>query len=883
MQLFMLCRLSGAIYNSLAVKLNFWFKNPFSFPQLKFIKMKRLFTPNLIPASRILGPDKPKFINKGILTLVLFISLLGLASSNLVAQPTIEWEKLSKGVGPELFVDLKQTTDGGYILGGTSISEAGGDKSEGTVGGTGNTDYWVVKLNAAGEKQWDNTLGGHDGDDLSALDATSDGGSILAGISSSNASGDKSENVIGTERNTWIVKLNAAGVKEWDKTIVGNFSFIEQTPDGGYVLFDDGRVLKLNADRSIAWDKTYTSAGAFQQTPDGGFIFFASGSAVKLDAAGNKIWEQPLAGIGNIPAGFGVVSIKPTADGGYILGGRAEDYYVIKLNSAGTKEWDKILGGPSTDWLRTVIQTADGGYLLGGSSYSGAGGDKSETNKGPYNSPYYYYMDYWVIKVDAAGNRVWDKTIGGIFNDDLRALQQTADGGFILGGMYDGSGYWAVKLASDITSPPNNLCNLALTSKVIQAEPWYGMYPGGGGSIDLTVTGGTPPYRYTWNHFPNSREDNVNLDPGLYTVLVTDAKGCTARGTVEIGKKNDPMRLHTSSLNMNVTNTGETVSSIDLSVVGGTGPYKYQWSNGATTEDLLFLAVGTYSVTVTDAFGRKATATVNIINPRNPTPTVICDIALTSKLTQAEPWYGSWPGGAGAIDLTVSGGTAPYTYLWNTGATGQDIAQAAPGVYSVTVTDAKSCKATTTVTVSRKNGPLSLTASHINVSGAGRQDGSIDLSVIGGVNPFKYLWSNGATSEDLTGLVAGTYTVTVTDAFGQKATLSVQVQTTGAATALAKKPSAPEMYQPKESGLTVFPNPVKEKANVAFKLKSAGKYSLDLYDIRGAKIKVLASGQAPGEKALTVEVNATDLAEGIYLLRLVTDAGLETKRISIQR
>ena len=260
-----------------------------------------------------------------------------------------------------------------------------------------------------------------------------------------------------------------------------------------------------------------------------------------------------------------------------------------------------------------------------------------------------------------------------------------------------------------------------------------------------------------------------------------------------------------------------------------------------------------------------------------------CSLALTSKITQAESWFGMWwtTKGAGTIDLSVTGGTAPFTYKWSNGFTGQDLNSVAPGQYSVSVKDAKGCTAKTTVYVGRKNEPLRLMASQISTSTTTSRDGSVDLSVIGGVGPFTYRWSNGATTEDLAGLVAGQYTVTVTDAFGKKASISVIISGPAVTLATAKNPVQIEEQVINNSGLAVFPNPAKDKTTATFSLKNAGSYKLDLFDLRGAKIKTIAAGQTLGSK--TLEVDISGYADGVYLIRLTTDHGQSTKRLIIRR
>ncbi|KAA5542945.1 Ig-like domain-containing protein [Adhaeribacter rhizoryzae] len=269
-----------------------------------------------------------------------------------------------------------------------------------------------------------------------------------------------------------------------------------------------------------------------------------------------------------------------------------------------------------------------------------------------------------------------------------------------------------------------------------------------------------------------------------------------------------------------------------------------------------------------------------------PFPPFTCSLAHTSKVTQAEPWFGMWgpSTGAGAIDLTVSGGTTPYTYQWSNGLSSQDVAIAAPGTYTVKVTDARGCTAITIVTVGRKNDPIRLAASQINVSTTSGQDGSIDLSVVGGIAPFTYRWSNGATTEDLTGLAAGTYTVTVTDAFGQKVSISVQILSPGQGIlAAVKNPDVSEEILVNENILLVYPNPAKDQTTVNFTLATTGYYTLDLFDIRGAKIKTIVAGQALANKSFDVKLKVNDLAEGVYLLKLVTDKGVGIQRISVKR
>src|SRR6185436_13851833 len=189
------------------------------------------------------------------------------------------------------------------------------------------------------------------------------------------------------------------------------------------------------------------------------------------------------------------------------------------------------------------------------------------------------------------------------------------------------------------------------------------------GSIDLTVSGGATPYTYNWSNASIS-EDINNLSANNYSVTVSDQNGCNATTTVNIGNTNGPT-LSTTQVN---ATCGSSNGSIDLTVSGGAPPYTYRWSNGSVSEDISNLSANNYSVTVSDQNGCNATTSVTIGNRNGPT--------LSS--TQVNATCGS---ANGSIDLTVSGGTVPYTYSWSNASASEDINNLSANNYSVTVTD----------------------------------------------------------------------------------------------------------------------------------------------------------------------------------------------------
>jgi PKD repeat protein len=290
------------------------------------------------------------------------------------------------------------------------------------------------------------------------------------------------------------------------------------------------------------------------------------------------------------------------------------------------------------------------------------------------------------------------------------------------------------------------------------------------GSIDLTVAGGTAPYTYLWSNGAPA-QDLTGLAAGTYSVTATDASGCTATRSVTITQ---PAALSASVTHLDVGCYGDSTASIDLSVTGGTLPYAYLWSNGATTQDLSGIPAGSYSVTVTDAKGCTVTQSAIVTQPSMPLLATGTYVDVTC--------FGS---ATGSIDLTVSGGTPPYAYLWSNGATTQDLSSLVAESYSVTVTDAHGCSATWSVNIDQPAAPLTIAATHVDVVCYGAATGAIDVTVSGGTPSYSVLWSNGATTQDLSGLASGTYSVTVSDSRGCTATKSVQITQPPSALALS--------------------------------------------------------------------------------------------------
>ena len=267
------------------------------------------------------------------------------------------------------------------------------------------------------------------------------------------------------------------------------------------------------------------------------------------------------------------------------------------------------------------------------------------------------------------------------------------------------------------------------------------------GSINLTATGGTAPYTFNWGGGITT-EDRTGLSAGTYTVTITDANGCT--GTVNATVTQPATSVSGTTVVTNAACNGSSNGAINLTPTGGTAPYTFNWGGGITTEDRTGLSAGTYTVTITDANGCTGTVNATVTQPAT-------SVSGTTVVTNAACNGSS----NGSINLTATGGTAPYTFNWGGGITTEDRTGLSAGTYTVTITDANGCTGTVNATVTQPTA-LSATISQTNVSCNGGSNGSASITVSGGTAPYTFNWGGGITTEDRTGLSAGTYTVTIT-------------------------------------------------------------------------------------------------------------------------
>lgn len=277
-------------------------------------------------------------------------------------------------------------------------------------------------------------------------------------------------------------------------------------------------------------------------------------------------------------------------------------------------------------------------------------------------------------------------------------------------------------------------------------------------SASSSVNGGSTPYSYLWSNGATTSSVS-GLTAGTYSLTVTDANGCTISNQVLITQ---PTLLTASASSSDASCFGCVDGTASASASGGTAVYSYVWSNGHTTQNISGLASGNYTVTITDANGCSATATVQVNAPES---------LVLNVSTQSASCFG---GADGSAQVVVNGGVSPYSYLWSNGQITSSIGGLSAGNYSVTVTDANNISQPASGVVGQAT-EIVATATLTDVSCSSGLDGGISLSVSGGATPYTFLWSNGATTQSLNGIAAGTYSVTITDAVLCTKTYSYQV------------------------------------------------------------------------------------------------------------
>ncbi len=369
------------------------------------------------------------------------------------------------------------------------------------------------------------------------------------------------------------------------------------------------------------------------------------------------------------------------------------------------------------------------------------------------------------------------------------------------------------------------------------------------------VANGVPPFQYSWSN-GDTTYFTSNLCTGEYFVTITDSLNCSV--VSQMFTVNQPKALFLAETHNNISCTGEKDGNIDLSVSGGTPGYTYKWNNGATSEDLIGIPAGSYTVTVTDDNGCSDTLIVILSQPDAISLEEVHTDVSCNGLSDAK------------IDLIVSGGTPGYLYKWNNGSTSEDLIGIPAGNYTVTVTDANGCTKAVNISISQPDSLKIFKIEKTDITDS-IPKGSIQISVTGGKPPYKYHWTSegGYTSDDqnIDDLNEDCYTVEVVDS-NNCSVISRTICIDDFSTAV--------IDIEKKLGLKIFPNPAGEILYIKYDKSAVKNIQFSIYSISGKKIPMKMN-------SFKTNIPVGSLNEGVYLLKIKTTGNTLYKRFLILR
>ena len=686
---------------------------------------------------------------------------------------TISWQKCLGGSGSEEEHSIHQTSDGGYIVTG------GTDSYDGDVTGNhGHGDYWVVKLDANSTIQWQKCLGGSNTEKALDVQQISDGGYILTGFASS-IDGDVTGNHGGDDY--WVVNLTNAGDISWQKCLGGaqhdDSISIQQTNDGGYIVCGisysvDGNVtgnhgngdywvVKLNNEGNISWEKclggsAYDYGLWIRQTIDNGYIVsgntYSNDGNVSGNHGGQDIWVVKLNDVGNISwekclggsaYDFGY-PINQTTDGGYILTGWTNstdgnvsgnhgglDIWVVKLNEVGNISWQKCLGGSGDDQGQNIKQITNGGYILTG--FTGSTDGNVTGNHGQ--------DDLWVVNLTKDGDILSQKCLGGSYLEYGGFVDNTSDGGYIVGGTTDSddgdvsgnhynqygpsSDFWVVKLIEGESSPVANFT----------ANITVGPIPL---SIQFTDTSSGTPTSWQWvfgdgNNSTVQHPIHTYSAAGLYTVNLTvnNSVGSDTKVASNYINATNPVIAPVANFTANRT-SGNVPLGVQFTDLSTENPISWSWSfgdGGSSTGQnpkYVYSTAGIYTVnlTVTNSAGLDTKSEPDYINA---TKEILKPVASFT----GSPRSGSIPL---SVQFTDQSTNIPTTWFWTFGNGANSTVQnpahtySTAGVYTVNLTVTNSAGSDTKAEPDYINATKEILKPVASFTGSPRS-GSVPLSV----------------------------------------------------------------------------------------------------------------------------------------------------------
>ena len=822
---------------------------------------------------------------------------------------SFQWAKSIISEGYDEGYDLATDSDGNTYVAG--MIEFDTDFGNGVIlSSAGIHDIFLAKYNSSGGLVWAKRAGGKGGDKIQSIVLDGSGHIYVTGEYEDTCYFESIMKVTTGPgvNNMFVAKYDTSGSVMWVKNITA--TGVVHTRGYGITCDAQGNVYACGGTKG---DTYYEGTFLFSSAGD------YDGTVVKFDPNGNFVWARRMGGSDSDKT-YGIASdnngaiyvtgyFVGTADfsPSFNLNGNGHtDIFLAKYATDGTFQWAKMAGDTGFDRGWDVMVNVNGQIIMTGEFQTGYFGSTQIFSRGN--------QDMFLAAYDSNGNNLWALDGGGVEDDigrglghddagnilvvgdyadighfppltvtsngyaDLFAASYSADGttlnwiksagghdsdrGRGIGSDSDGNTYICGEFIDSIQMGNTNMIgNLYLDiyvskigiNNICSAQLAINSQNTCAGQCDGTAVAtatGQSPFNYIWSTTPAQFTSTATgLCAGIYTVTTTDALGCTATASVTL---TDPSALQVTTSTTSPTCAGTCTGTATASA-SGQSPFDYSWSTtpSQNTNTATGLCAGSYIVTTTDNLGCTSSATITITDPvlqiNTSTTNATCAGACTGSATAS------------------ASGQSPFTYSWSTSPvqTGGNATGLCAGNYSVLVTDNQGCTSTSSVTVTEPL-PLQLSAVITNSTCIGCFDGEIDVTVAGGTPGFQYLWSIGEITEDLSILLAGSYSICVVDQNGCSLcdTYTVLDPGTGINTITS-------------SGVSIYPNPFSNSTTIKLDLKGDEKTKLKMYSSIG---QCVFETEFYGNEHI---LNAGNISDGIYFLQLTRESNQNTTLIPV--
>lgn len=605
------------------------------------------------------------------------------------------------------------------------------------------------------------TRGGEGTDYYYGVNTTMDQGYIMCG---------ETDAFSGT-RDILFSLLDKTGNVVWDRVLDGGGTDvgydIKQSADGGFVFAGTLNyslcVGKLNHNGNLMWIKSFSNAYVYQRirldiSSLGNITVVGAGSGgqvIRLNKNGDFSWQKNYSI--NSMEEFAAVKIHP--DGGFVIAGSSningsDDVFVIRTTWGGDTLWTKHYGGSESEMIWDIAVRDNGNILFAGRTASSSFGGN----------------DIFLMCTDSQGDTLWTRRYGGDQADEAFRIMDAGNDEFLVcgyqrsfsAGVYDGflmrvdtlgNIIWSKTYGSEQYDAIYGVSKAADNGYMLVGRTMVLGAGGNSGYIIKTDSLGNAGGCQDFNTVLPSGPANISV---FQSPIIVSDQNFETIGVIVEGDPDLSTASILISLSSEVQNTSCHFGSdggIDITPFGGTSPYNYQWSSGAGTQDLNLIQAGTYTLTVTDDYGCSVIDTIKVEEP---------DLLVAITTGFDVSCYG---GNDGSAVVTPVGGTPPYTYYWNVGQITSQATNLYPGTYTINVVDNQFCGASGLIQIGQPL-QMEIEMESSDVLCYNGNDGQAGVSVSEGTPPYTYLWSNGETSDYITNLESGWYSVTVSDSCG---------------------------------------------------------------------------------------------------------------------